>query len=137
MSENYKITRKVALRIVELRNDGLSFRAISEKVNSEFEIQISESASRRFYKNFLNGKSRILPKAEMEMKIVNSNSFSKKAKIEKHVNDTDVSDDSNKIDSELAEIISNQGLSNGTEFNKAKQPSKDLLGLFQDKPRNK
>lgn len=136
MSENYKITRKVALRIVELRNDGLSFRAISEKVNSEFEIDINESSSRKFHKNFLNGKSRILPKAEMEMKIV-KNSSTLKAKTDMPVNEKNVNYGSNKIDSGLAEIISDQGLSDGSEFNKAKQPSNDLLGLFQDKPRNR
>lgn len=137
MSENYKITRKVALRIVELRNDGLSFRAISEKINSEFEIDINESSSRKFYKNFLNGKSRILPKAELELNI---KSIPIKAKMDKPRNESSNignNPKSNLIDDGLKELIDNQGLSDGSDFNKAKQPSDSLLGLFKDKPRNK
>ena len=131
MSESYKITRKMALRIVELRNDGLRFWEISEKINSEFK------SIGKFYKNFLDGKSRILPKAELELNI---KSIPIKAKMDKLRNESsNISNDpkSNLIDEGLTELIANQGLSDGSDFNKAKQPSNDLLGLFKDNPRNK
>lgn len=137
MSESYKITRKMALRIVELRNDGLRFWEISEKINSEFKIDIDRSSIGKFYKNFLDGKSRILPKAELELNI---KSIPIKAKMDKPRNESsNISNDSKSslIDEGLTELIANQGLSDGSDFNKAKQPSNDLLGLFKDKPRNK
>lgn len=137
MSENYKITRQMALKIIELRNDGLSFQAISEIIISEYKIAINESSARKFYKNFLDGKSRILPKAEMEVSI--KKSFPSKQKTDIQRIDKTINSDSitTEIDKELTEIVDNQGLSDGSDFNKAKSPSNDLLGLFKDKPRNK
>ena len=35
MSENYKITKTIAYRIVELRNDGNSFPKISNQIKNE------------------------------------------------------------------------------------------------------
>ena len=136
MSESYKITKKIALRIIELRSDGISFQKISDQINSEFKNEINQSSISRFYKNFLNGKSKILPKAEMEMNI---KSIPIKAKVNKPSENSKVNNDSkpNVIDEGLTELIANQGLSDGSDFNKAKQPSNDLLGLFKDKPRNK
>ena len=64
MSENYKITKTIAYRIVELRNDGNSFPKISNQIKNEFGVDVFRSSIERFYKNFLLGKSRILPKTK-------------------------------------------------------------------------
>lgn len=135
MSENYKITRQMALKIIELRNDGLSFQAISEKISSEYKIDINESSARKFHKNFLDGKSRILPKAEMGIDFIKK-SFPSKAKTDTPRNEKPINTDSNEIDEGLMELIKDQGLSDGSDYNQAKKPSQDLLGLFKDKPRN-
>lgn len=69
MHENYKITKEIALRILELRNSGLTYPKISAQIKSEFDVDVFRSSIERFYKNFLKGKSRILPKEEISLEV--------------------------------------------------------------------
>ena len=131
MSENYKITKTIAYRIVELRNDGNSFPKISNQIKNEFGVDVFRSSIERFYKNFLLGKSRILPKNEMNIEI-NQNSFRSKPKVSSVVN-TESNANKTAIDKDFTDSTIYQGLS-GSDLNKGKQPSDELLGFFKKKP---
>lgn len=134
MSENYKITKKIALRIIELRNDGNSFQTISNQINSEYEIKLGKSSVSRFFNSFLKGKSRILPKNEIGIELKTKPISERSRNIHYAENSKSPTNDNNLvIDKDLKDSAIYQGLSNSS-LNKAKPPSDDLLGLFVKKP---
>ncbi|MDC4147548.1 hypothetical protein [Acinetobacter baumannii] len=135
MSENYIITKQIALRIVELKlNDGLSSSKISEILKDEFSLSISRISINRFYANYIKGTSRILPAntANLHFKeaIKNTSSAIKKETTiktvvpEKKVN-VNESDDNN-------ESILNQ-LSDGKSLTKAEKPSDEFMDFYNPK----
>ncbi|MCU7226107.1 hypothetical protein OC498_14670, partial [Acinetobacter bohemicus] len=76
MFENYKITKEMGLRILELRQeDGLTFPKISAKIKAEFGVDVVRSSIERFYKNFLKGSSRILPNDVVHVQVKHSDQF--------------------------------------------------------------
>ena len=135
MSENYIITKQIALRIVELKlNDGLSSSKISEILKDEFSLSISRISINRFYANYIKGTSRILHAntANLHFKeaIKNTSSAIKKETTiktvvpEKKVN-VNKSDDNN-------ESILNQ-LSDGKSLTKAEKPSDKFMDFYNPK----
>ena len=125
MSENYKITKKIGLRILELRQeDGLTFPKISAQIKAEFGIDVARSSIERFYKNFLKGSSRILPNDVVHVQVKHSNQF----KTEKPLNKPKPVVE-NSIE-DFSDISALDQLSDGKGFNQAQRPSDELLSLF-------
>lgn len=125
MSENYKITKKIGLRILELRQeDGLTFPKISAQIKAEFGVDVARSSIERFYKNFLKGSSRILPNNVVHVQVKHSNQF----KTEKPLNKPKPVVE-NTIE-DFSDISTLDHLSDGNSFNKAQRPSDELLSLF-------
>lgn len=125
MSENYKITKKIGLRILELRQeDGLTFPKISAQIKAEFGVDVVRSSIERFYKNFLKGSSRILPNNVVHVQVKHSNQF----KTEKPLNKPKPVVE-NTIE-DFSDISTLDHLSDGNSFNKAQRPSDELLSLF-------
>jgi len=128
MSENYKITKEIGLRILELRNEGLTFPKISAQIKAEFDVDVLRSSIERFYKNFLKGSSRILPKEIIGFEIKNTG-FTQK---------TYHSKDKSQPVQTVAEDFSDSALlaqlSNGKNINKASKPDEDILSLYSPKP---
>jgi len=132
MSENYKITKKIGLRIIELRQeDGLTFPKISAQIKAEFGVDVVRSSIERFYKNFLKGSSRILPNDVVNVQV----KYSEQRKTEKPLNkpqpvvETTIED--------FSDISTLDHLSDGNSFNKAQRPSDELLSLFNPKRHTK
>jgi len=129
MSENYKITKEIGLRILELRqDDGLTFPKISAQIKAEFGVNVIRSSIERFYKNVLKGNSRILPKDVVNVQVKHTPS----PQTEKPLNQPTQAIQSTIEDSSILE-----GLSSGNHLNKASRPSDELLSLFNPKPRSK
>lgn len=132
MSENYKITKKIGLRILELRQeDGLTFPKISAQIKAEFGVDVARSSIERFYKNFLKGSSRILPNNVVHVQVKHSNQF----KTEKPLNKPKPVVE-NTIE-DFSDISTLDHLSDGNSFNKAQRPSDELLSLFNPKKHTK
>lgn len=126
MSENYKITKKIGLRILELRQeDGLTFPKISAQIKAEFDVDVARSSIERFYKNFLKGSSRILPNDGVHVQVKHSNQFKTEKPLNKPkpVVETTIED--------FSDISILNSVSNGKGFNQAKRPSDELLSLFK------
>jgi|SRR5690606_19324896 len=131
MSENYKITKKIGLRILELRQeDGLTFPKISAQIKAEFGVDVARSSIERFYKNFLKGSSRILPNDVVHVQATHSNQFKTEKPLNKPkpVVETSIEDFS---DNPMLNLPSEKSL------NQARRPSNDLLSLFNPKPLTK
>lgn len=131
MSENYKITKEMGLRILELRQeDGLTFPKISAKIKAEFDVDLVRSSIERFYKNFLKGSSRILPNDVVHVQV----KYSEQHKTEKSLNkpepvvETPIEDFS---DDPMLNLPREKSL------NQASRPSDELLALFNPKPRTR
>lgn len=131
MSENYKITKEMGLRILELRQeDGLTFPKISAQIKAEFDVDVVRSSIERFYKNFLKGSSRILPNDVVHVQI----KYSEQHKTEKSLNkpepvvETPIEDFS---DDPMLNLPREKSL------NQASRPSDELLALFNPKPRTR
>lgn len=125
MSENYKITKEMGLRILELRQeDGLTFPKISAKIKAEFGVDVVRSSIERFYKNFLKGSSRILPNDVVHVQVKHSDQFKTKEPLNKSksVVETTIED--------FSDISIFNSVSDGKGFNQAKRPSDELLSLF-------
>lgn len=132
MSENYKITKKIGLRILELRQeDGLTFPKISAQIKAEFGVDVARSSIERFYKNFLKGSSRILPNDVVHVQVKHSNQF----KTEKPLNRPQPVVENTVED--FSDISTLDHLSDGNSFNKAQRPSDELLSLFNPKRHTK
>jgi len=132
MNENYKITKEIGLRILELRQeDGLTFPKISAQIKAEFDIDLVRSSIERFYKNVLKGNSRILPKDVVSVQIKHVDQFQtvKPLNQPKQVTENTVAD--------FSDISILDGLSHEKSFNQAKRSSDELLSLFTPKPRSK
>lgn len=128
MSENYKITKEIGLRILELRQeDGLTFPKISTQIKAEFGVDVVRSSIERFYKNFLKGSSRILPNDVVHVQVKHSNQF----KTEKPLNKPKPVVENTVED--FSDISILDGLSREKSFNQAKRPSDELLSLFNPK----
>lgn len=128
MSENYKITKEIGLRILELRQeDGLTFPKISAQIKAEFGVDVVRSSIERFYKNFLKGSSRILPNDVVNIRIKHSDQF----KTEKPLNKPQPVVENTVED--FSDISIFDGLSHEKSFNQAKRPSDELLSLFNPK----
>jgi hypothetical protein len=128
MSENYKITKEIGLRILELRQeDGLTFPKISAQIKAEFGIDVVRSSIERFYKNFLKGSSRILPNDVVHVQIKHSDQLKTKEPLNKSksVVETTIED--------FSDISIFNSVSDGKGFNQAKRPSDELLSLFNPK----
>ena len=131
MSENYKITKKIGLRILELRQeDGLTFPKISAQIKAEFGVDVMRSSIERFYKNVLKGNSRILPKdvVNVQVKHADQSQTVKPLDQPKHAENT-VAD--------FSDISILDGLPLEKNLHQAKRPSDELLSLFTPKPRSK
>lgn len=131
MSENYKITKKIGLRILELRQeDGLTFPKISAQIKAEFGVDVARSSIERFYKNFLKGSSRILPNDVVHVQVKHSNQFKTEKPLNKPkpVVETSIEDSS---DNPMLNLPREKSL------NQASRPSDDLLSLFNPKPLSK
>jgi len=131
MSENYKITKEMGLRILELRQeDGLTFPKISAQIKAEFDVDVVRSSIERFYKNFLKGSSRILPNDVVHVQV----KYSEQHKTEKSLNkpepvvETPIEDFS---DDPMLNLPREKSL------NQASRPSDELLALFNPKPRTR
>lgn len=125
MSENYKITKKIGLRILELRQeDGLTFPKISAQIKAEFSVDVARSSIERFYKNFLKGSSRILPNDVVHIQVKHSDQF----RTEKPLNKSKPVVENNIED--FSDISALDHLSDGKGFNQAQRPSDELLSLF-------
>jgi len=131
MSENYKITKEMGLRILELRQeDGLTFPKISAQIKAEFNVDLVRSSIERFYKNFLKGSSRILPNDVVHVHV----KYSEQHKTEKSLNkpepvlETPIEDFS---DDPMLNLPREKSL------NQASRPSDELLALFNPKPRTR
>lgn len=125
MSENYKITKKIGLRILELRQeDGLTFPKISAQIKAEFDVDVARSSIERFYKNFLKGSSRILPNDGVHVQVKHSDQFKTEKTLNKPqpVVETSIEDFS---DSPMLNLPRKKSL------NQASRPSDDLLSLFK------
>ena len=125
MSENYKITKEMGLRILELRQeDGLTFPKISAQIKAEFGVDVVRSSIERFYKNFLKGSSRILPNDVVNIRIKHSDQFKTEKPLNKpkSVVETSIED--------FSDISILNSVSDGKGFNQAKRPSDELLSLF-------
>lgn len=135
MSENYKITKEIALRIVELKsNDGLSSSKISEKLKTEFEnFDISRISINRFYANYLKGTSKILPANAVNIEIKKTISNNSNAiKRDKSVNtDSPVVKKQTSVQTEQDSILDQ--LSDKKSLSRAEKPSDDLMGLYNPK----
>ena len=129
MAENYKISKEIGLRILELRNDGLTFPKIAAQINAEFEVELARSSIERFYKNFLKGSSRILPKDIMNVQIKPS----QKVKIRESVN-TPKPDEENTVANHFSDIGLYDRLTNNKNFSQIKKPSEESLNFFSPKP---
>lgn len=132
MTENYKITKDIGLRILELRQeDGLTFPKISAQIKAEFDVQLARSSIERFYKNVLKGNSRILPKevVSVQVKYADQSQIVKPVNQAKQVTANTVAD--------FSDISVLDGLSTEKSLYGAKRPSDDLLSLFTPKPRSK
>lgn len=70
-SRNYKLNREMAVKIIEWRGIGYSFRKISMMLLAEYGIHIDQSSLSRFYKHYCKGTSHILPKNEVDITIDN------------------------------------------------------------------
>lgn len=132
MTENYKITKDIGLRILELRQeDGLTFPKISAQIKAEFDVQLARSSIERFYKNVLKGNSRILPKdvVNVQVKRADQSQRVKPVNQAKQVTENTVADfsDTSFID----------GLSTEKNPYGVKRPSDELLSLFNPNPRSK
>ena len=131
MSENYKITKKIGLRILELRQeDGLTFPKISAQIKAEFGVDVVRSSIERFYKNFLKGSSRILPNDVVHVQVKHSDQI----KTEKLLNK------SKPVVETAIEDFSDDPMLNlprEKSFNQAKRPSDELLSLFNPKRHTK
>jgi hypothetical protein len=128
MSENYKITKEIGLRIVELRQEeGLTFPKISAKIKAEFGVDVVRSSIERFYKNVLKGNSRILPKdvVNVQVKPADRSQTVKPLNRLKHTENT------------IADFSILDGLSTEKNSYGTKRPSDELLSLFTPKPRSK
>ena len=131
MSENYKITKKIGLRIIELRQeDGLTFPKISAQIKAEFGVDVVRSSIERFYKNFLKGSSRILPNDVVHVQVKHSDQLRTKEPLNKTkpVVETSIEDSS---DNPMLNLPREKSL------NQASRPSDDLLSLFNPKPLTK
>ena len=131
MSENYKITKKIGLRILELRQEnGLTFPKISAQIKAEFSVDVARSSIERFYKNFLKGSSRILPNDVVHVQVKHSNQFKSEKPLNKpkRVVETSIEDSS---DNPMLNLPRDKSL------NQASRPSDDLLSLFNPKPLSK
>lgn len=132
MSENYKITKEMGLRILELRQeDGLTFPKISAQIKAEFDVDVVRSSIERFYKNFLKGSSRILPNDVVHVQV----KYSEQHKTEKPLNKPKPIVE-NSID-DFSDISILNSVSDGKGFNQAKRPSDELLSLFNPKRHTK
>lgn len=132
MSENYKITKKIGLRILELRQeDGLTFPKISAQIKAEFGVDVARSSIERFYKNFLKGSSRILPNDVVHVQVKHSDQF----KTEKPLNKPQPVVE--RTIEDFSDISTLDHLSDGNSFNKAQRPSDELLSLFNPKRHTK
>jgi|SRR5690606_3138275 len=132
MSENYKITKKIGLRIIELRQeDGLTFPKISAQIKAEFGVDVVRSSIERFYKNFLKGSSRILPNDVVHIQVKHLDQFKTEKPLNKPqpVVETTIED--------FSDISTLNHLSDGNSFNKAQRPSDELLSLFNPKRHTK
>lgn len=131
MSENYKITKKIGLRILELRQeDGLTFPKISAQIKAEFGVDVARSSIERFYKNFLKGSSRILPNDVVRVQVKHSDQLKTKEPLNKPkpVVETSIEDSS---DNPMLNLPREKSL------NQASRPSDDLLSLFNPKRHTK
>jgi len=131
MSENYKITKEMGLRILELRQeDGLTFPKISAKIKAEFGVDVVRSSIERFYKNVLKGNSRILPNDVVHVQAKHSNQLKTEKPLNKPkpVVETSIEDSS---DNPMLNLPREKSL------NQAARPSNDLLSLFNPKPLSK
>jgi hypothetical protein len=131
MSENYKITKEMGLRILELRQeDGLTFPKISAQIKAEFGVDVVRSSIERFYKNFLKGSSRILPNDVVHVQVKHSDQF----KTEKPLNKPKPV-----VETSIEDFSDNPmlNLSREKSLNQARRPSDDLMSLFSSKPLNK
>lgn len=127
MSENYKINKKIGLRILELRQeDGLTFPKISAQIKAEFGVDVARSSIERFYKNFLKGSSRILPNDVVHVQV--KHSTEKPLNKPKPVVETAIEDFS---DNPMLNLPREKSL------NQASRPSDDLMSLFNPKPLSK
>jgi len=125
MSENYKITKEMGLRILELRQeDGLTFPKISAQIKAEFDVDLVRSSIERFYKNFLKGSSRILPNDVVHVQV----KYSEQHKTEKPLNKPKPVVE-NSIE-DFSDISILNSVSDGKGFNQAQRPSDELLSLF-------
>lgn len=132
MSENYKITKEIGLRIVELRQEeGLTFPKISAKIEAEFGVDVVRSSIERFYKNVLKGNSRILPKdvVNVQVKHADQSQTVKPLNQPKQITENTVAD--------FSDISILDGLPLEKNLHQAKRPSDELLSLFTPKPRSK
>lgn len=128
MSENYKITKEIGLRILELRQeDGLTFPKISAQIKAEFGVDVVRSSIERFYKNFLKGSSRILPNDVVHVQIQHTPS----PQTTKPLNQPSQTIPNTVED--FSDISIFDGLSREKSFNQAKRPSDELLSLFNPK----
>ena len=128
MAENYKISKEIGLRILELRNDGLTFPKIAAQINAEFEVELARSSVERFYKNFLKGSSRILPKDIMNVQIKPSQQVKKRESVKTpEPNECNTSTDFS--DSGLYDQ-----LTSNNDFNQVKKPRDEILNIFMKKP---
>jgi len=131
MSENYKITKEMGLRILELRQeDGLTFPKISAQIKAEFDVDVVRSSIERFYKNFLKGSSRILPNDVVHVQVKYSEQHKTEKSLNKHepVVETPIEDFS---DDPMLNLPREKSL------NQASRPSDELLALFNPKPRTR
>ncbi|MFC2996869.1 hypothetical protein ACFODO_16730 [Acinetobacter sichuanensis] len=131
MFENYKITKEIGLRILELRReDGLTFPKISAKIKAEFGVDVVRSSIERFYKNFLKGSSRILPNDVVNIRIKHSDQFKTEKPLNKPqpVVETTIEDFS---DNPIFNLPCEKSL------NQASRPSDELLSLFNPKRHTK
>lgn len=131
MSENYKITKEIGLRILELRQeDGLTFPKISAQIKAEFGVDVVRSSIERFYKNFLKGSSRILPNDVVHIQVKHSDQFKTEKPLNKPqpVVETTIEDFS---DNPIFNLPCEKSL------NQASRPSDELLSLFNPKRHTK
>lgn len=128
MAENYKISKEIGLRILELRNDGLTFPKISARINAEFEVELARSSVERFYKNFLKGSSRILPKDIMNVQIKPSQQVKKRESVK-----TPEPDKGN-TSADFSDSGLYDQLTGNKDINQVKKPRDEILNIFMKKP---
>lgn len=128
MAENYKISKEIGLRILELRNDGLTFPKISAQINTEFKVELARSSVERFYKNFLKGSSRILPKDIMNVQIKPSQQVKKRESVK-----TPEPDKGN-TSADFSDSGLYDQLTNNKNVDQIKKPSDEILNMFIKKP---